>query len=69
VPVQEIFFCLGCSSRPSAKYFFNSFVPVAQQPGQSAVLGRLSLSVCLWAKHLYLLQRENKETKKEGIGM
>ncbi len=22
VQVQEIFFCLGCSSRPGAKYFF-----------------------------------------------
>jgi hypothetical protein len=25
---------------------FNSFVPIAQQAGQAAVLGRLSLSVC-----------------------
>ncbi len=55
VPVQEIFVqCLSCSSRPSTKYFFlaehyfNAFTPSAQQAGQPAVLGRLSLSVCLW---------------------
>jgi hypothetical protein len=47
-------FCLGCSSRTSTKYFFrtvhyfNAFVPSAQQAEQPAVLGRLSLSVCLW---------------------
>jgi len=45
--------CLGCSSRSRTKYFsltvhyFNSFVPIAQQPGQATVLGRLSLSVSL----------------------
>ncbi len=51
-------FCVGgCSSRPSTKYFFfflkyyiNSFVLFAQQAGQAAVLGRLSLSVCLWIR-------------------
>ncbi len=26
-------------------HYFNSFVPIAQQAGQSAVLGRLSLSI------------------------
>jgi hypothetical protein len=47
-------FCLGCFSWPSTKYFFlavhyfNSSVPIAQQAGQPAVLGRLSLSMCLW---------------------
>jgi hypothetical protein len=50
---KRFFFCLGCSSRPSTKYFFtivhffNFFVPNAQQAGQAAVRGRLSLSVCL----------------------
>ncbi len=50
---KRLLFCLGCSSRPSTKYFFltvhylNSFVPIAQQAGQAAVLGRLSLSVSL----------------------
>jgi hypothetical protein len=27
---------------------FNSFVPIAQQAVQAGVLGRLSLSMCLW---------------------
>jgi hypothetical protein len=27
--------------------YFNYFVPIAQQAGQAAVLGRLSLSVCV----------------------
>ncbi len=37
MPVQETFFHLGCSSRPSAKdffftlHYFNSFVSIAQQ--------------------------------------
>jgi hypothetical protein len=48
-------FCLGCYSRPVQNIifltadYFNSFVPIAQQAGQAAVLGRLSLSVCLWS--------------------
>ncbi len=29
-------------------YYFNSFVPVAQQAGWATVLGRLSLRMCLW---------------------
>ncbi len=49
--------CLGCSSRPSTKYFFphrpiqyfNSFVPIAQQAGHAVGQGRLSLNVCLCA--------------------
>jgi hypothetical protein len=39
-PVQNIF-CLTV-------YSFNSFVSIAQQAGQAAVLGRLSLSMCRW---------------------
>jgi hypothetical protein len=41
---QNIQSCLGCSSRPSTKYFFlavtyfNSFVPIAQQAGEAVVL-------------------------------
>jgi hypothetical protein len=31
-----------------AIHFFNSFVTITQQAGQAAVLGRMSLSVCLW---------------------
>ncbi len=42
-PVQNIFFL--------TVHYFNSFVPVAQQAGQAAVLGRLSLNVCLWFNH------------------
>ena len=43
------------SSQPSTQYFFrhctqyfNPFVSIAQQAGQAVVLGRLSLSMCLW---------------------
>ncbi len=48
-----LFSCLGCSSRPSTKYFFlavyyfNSFVPIDPLPGQAVVLCRLSISVCV----------------------
>jgi hypothetical protein len=57
VPVKEIFVQpFGCSSRPNSKYniffltkhYFNAFDPVAQQAGQTAVLGCMSLSMCLW---------------------
>ncbi len=37
-PVQNIF----------PYYFFNKFVPIAQQAGLAVVQGRLSLNVCLW---------------------
>ncbi len=37
----KIFFSL-------AVHYFNSFVPIAQQAGQAAVLDRLSLSMSLW---------------------
>jgi hypothetical protein len=49
---KRFLFFLGCSSEPSTKYFFltiyyfNYFVPITQQVGQAAVLGRLSLSMC-----------------------
>jgi hypothetical protein len=39
-PVQNIFFL--------TVHYFDFFFPIAQQPGQAAVLGRLSLSMCLW---------------------
>jgi hypothetical protein len=39
-PVQNIFFL-------TIRYL-NSFDPIAQQPGREAVMGRLSLSMCLW---------------------
>jgi hypothetical protein len=50
-----ILVCPGCFSWPSIKYvfphrtLFQSFVPIAQQAGYAAVLGRLSLSICLWS--------------------
>ncbi len=48
--------CLGCSSQPSpvrvqifflTVCFFDSFVPTAQQAGLAAMLGHLSLIMCL----------------------
>jgi hypothetical protein len=41
-PVKNTFFL--------TVHYFNYFVPIAQQAGQAAVLGRLFLSVCLWFK-------------------
>jgi hypothetical protein len=40
-PVQNIFIL--------TIYYLYSFVPIAQQAGQAAVLGSLSLSMCLWS--------------------
>jgi hypothetical protein len=39
-PAQNSFFL--------ALHFFSFFVLIAYQAGQAAVLGRLSLSMCLW---------------------
>ncbi len=53
VSVQEFFFYLGCCSVPVQNIFFltvhyfSALVPTAKQAGQAAVLGRLSLSVCV----------------------
>jgi hypothetical protein len=47
-------FSLGCSKRPITESVFphrtlsNSFVSIAQQAGEAAVPGRLSLTMCLW---------------------
>jgi len=40
-PVEDIYFLLTV-------HYFNSFVPIAQHARQATVLGRLSLSMCLW---------------------
>jgi hypothetical protein len=40
-------FCLGCFGQLITKYFLTSFVAIAQQSGQAAMLGRLSLSMYL----------------------
>ncbi len=39
-PVQKNFFL--------TVHYLNSFIPIARQAGQAVVLGRLSLSMCLW---------------------
>jgi hypothetical protein len=50
---KRILSCLGCSSRPSTKYFcphrtlFQLICPYHQQVGQAVVLGGLSLNMCL----------------------
>ncbi len=50
---RDFLFCLGCSIRPSTKYFFPHrtllpfLCPIGQQAGQAAVLGRLSVIMCL----------------------
>jgi hypothetical protein len=40
--VQNIFFF--------TVHYYSSLVPIAQQAGQAAVLGHLSLSMCLWLR-------------------
>jgi hypothetical protein len=64
---KRFLFCLGCSSRPRVQYiifltvlYFSSIVPIAQQAGQAAVLGRLSLSVRLWKKLIRLTDKYKK---------
>jgi hypothetical protein len=41
--------------------FFNSSVPIALQARQSAVLGRLSLGLFLWAIHVKRLYYNNDQ--------
>ena len=54
MPVEQIFFCLGCLVGPVQNIFLltvhYSYVSITQQAGQAAVLGRLSLSMCLWVE-------------------
>ncbi len=50
-------FCLGCSGWPSKIFLSTPYTisiplsPIAQQVGKAVVLGRLSLSMCLWIQH------------------
>jgi hypothetical protein len=50
---KRFLFSLGCSGQPSTNiffltvHFFNSFAPIAQLAGQAAVMGHMSLSMCL----------------------
>jgi hypothetical protein len=63
--------CPPCR-QPNTKYFSspyiicNSFVPIAQKAGQADVLGRLSLSMCLWNQHKMAAQLKEKHLGKEG---
>ncbi len=64
---KRFLFCLGCSSQPSTNYRFPSpytfsipLSPIAQQAGQAAVLGRLSLCVCLWGR--YTVHRHSSQS-------
>ncbi len=41
-PVQNTFFLTA--------HYFNLFIPIAQQPGQAVMPGRLSLNMCLWSQ-------------------
>jgi hypothetical protein len=52
VPLQDIFVLPWLLQNISflTVHNFYSFVPIAQQPGQAAVPGRLSLSRCLWSR-------------------
>jgi hypothetical protein len=50
VTVQEIFVLPWLLYSQPVKKNFPLRVPTTQQADQSAVLGRLSLSVCLWAE-------------------
>ncbi len=82
---KRFLFCLGWSSRRSTTKFFLTVhyfylsVPNAQQAGQAAVLGRLSLTMCLWCQSLswswwwrcpdflhFLARTSNLRTAKPG---
>jgi hypothetical protein len=45
-------------------HYSNSFVPIAQQAGQAAVLGRLSLCVCLWLRLRHLAVRHSNHSAR-----
>ncbi len=61
VSVQEIFVLPhGCSVRP---YTISNFVPIAHQARQAAVLGLLSLSVCLWTSIVQMFMAVSKGKK------
>jgi hypothetical protein len=64
MPVEQIFFCLGCLVGPVQNIFLltvhYSYVSITQQAGQAAVLGRLSLSMCLWAFQRVIQNRSSE---------
>jgi hypothetical protein len=54
--VQNIFFL--------SEHYFNYLVLIAQQARPAAVLGRLSLGMCLWKSHLFFMYQYKKISKK-----
>jgi hypothetical protein len=55
VPVQDILLWLAHTNNyffPRRTLFQIRYPPIAQQAGQAVVLGRLSISMCLWVQHL-----------------
>jgi hypothetical protein len=66
------YFCsaLAALVRPIQNFIFftvhysNAFVPIAQQVGQTAMLGRLSLRVCLWLRLRNLAVRHSNHSAR-----
>ncbi len=58
-PVQTIFFL-------TRTHYFHSFNPIARQAGQAAVLGHLSLSMCLSGVHCtqYLADHPSRDAAR-----
>ncbi len=61
--LKRFLFSLGCSSRPSKKYFFphrtqfEFICPHHPASWAAVVLGRLSLSMCLWIRRCNKVSR------------
>ncbi len=60
-PVQNIFFL--------TVHYFNFFVPIAQHAGQAAVLGGLSLYVCLWFVLPVSSHKSQKRLSRDALGL
>ncbi len=66
---QRTFFCPALAPLVSpvpniiflTVHFFNLFVPIAQEPRQAGVLGRLSL--CLWVHRWYNTEKRRKKER------
>jgi hypothetical protein len=72
VTVQEI--ALAALSSPVQNnffltvHYFNFFVLIAQQARQAAVLGRLSLSMCLWVSQMFFVYQYKQNIKNRSVG-